>query len=81
MDNNKLKVLRDVNYKMYDTCNTCRFSMFENKNSDWGLCRLHIYYHLKHCKNNNLSINRYGYCDSFVKSQTAKNIGFFREFL
>ena len=79
MDQNKLKKLREIDYKINKSCDTCVFSSFRT-NNDYGFCMLHTYDHLKHTgENMPLSIFRFGVCPSYAKS--SDGLGAWSEFL
>lgn len=65
MDTNKLKVLQDIGYKVYRTCDLCEHSEFVGPNM-FGTCKIQTYDHLKHSDSTRkLSINRSGGCPKF----------------
>ncbi len=82
MDKNKLQVLRDIDYQVKNTCRTCKHS--EMSQDGWGYCNLHKYSHLKHTEAvSRLSINQFGYCSSYEKSDFKAqliSLGAFEEF-
>lgn len=64
MDENKLEKLRQLNYTIYRCCGICKHAEFAE--SDWSICLVHEYNHLKHSENvRHLSVNRYGHCNDF----------------
>ena len=64
MDRNKLKVLRDLGYKVLPTCGLCRHSSFPQ--NEWGTCSANKYQHLKHTgEMRDLSIHKSGTCPKF----------------
>ena len=64
MDANKLKVLREVAYKIGPSCGMCVFGKFPN--DDWGTCSAHQYDHRKHSgPPRQLSVHRLGECPTF----------------
>lgn len=81
MDKTKLKVLRDIKYRIPTTCNFCKHGYFEPK-TDFGDCADKGYVHEKHTGTHFLSISRYGTCPDFVldEDRTVSLHGF-REFL
>jgi hypothetical protein len=69
MDANKLKVLREIDYKIAPHCGICRHS--DLSSDGWGYCGLHKYEHLKHSEETSrLSINRTGSCSGFERDDT-----------
>ncbi|MFA5154795.1 MAG: hypothetical protein WC554_19775 [Clostridia bacterium] len=65
MDENKLKLLKEVDYKVVECCGICIYSKFEAER-DFGVCLKHSYLHKKHTEQiRNLSIYRYGKCNHF----------------
>jgi len=61
MDANKLTVLRDLNYTIKPSCETCAHS--DLSKDGWGYCNVHTYQHLKHSEEvSRLSIHRSGSC-------------------
>lgn len=81
MDANKLKVLRDLDYKVQKTCGLCAHGVFPN--NDWGTCQKHEYQHEKHTGDaRKLSIVRYGSCAEFEQyDQSGATLGAYQEFL
>ena len=77
MDENKTGKLREIEYTIRKTCNNCRYSFFIGDN--WGVCKKHTYYHLKHKEIRKLSINRYGYCKDW-EEMPYLDFGLFEEF-
>jgi len=67
MDQNKLKVLREVSYSIKPACGLCSFGQFrELEGGDFGTCYKFSYQHQKHTgEKRQLSIFRYGSCPSF----------------
>jgi len=62
MDANKLKVLREIDYKIPTTCETCAAS--DIGADGWGVCGVHEYKHLKHSELTSfLSVHRSGCCN------------------
>lgn len=76
MDKNKLKKLVEIQYKLHDCCGNCVHSKIK-KNSDFGICSIHNYFHLKHTNSKrNLSINRYGSCPEHIANNKSQWKGF-----
>jgi len=74
MDENKLKKLEDIGYKIKRTCALCKNSEFPSFTAIWGVCKIQNYSHLKHTDaNRQLSICRYGQCGKF---ELNENIDF-----
>jgi hypothetical protein len=66
MDANKREVLVEIGYKI-ESCGMCKHSEI-TPSTDFGVCGLYTYEHLKHAPVANLrqlSINRHGTCLSF----------------
>jgi hypothetical protein len=61
MDQNKLKVLQNVEYKVKRVCGNCMYADL-TPSTDWGTCTYHDYHHLKHNERRQLSIHRTGSC-------------------
>lgn len=67
MDNNKLKVLKEIDYSLSTNCGNCDNSFFKNKNVVFGVCKLHRYKHEKHTESEReLSISKDGLCRDHV---------------
>lgn len=67
MDQNKLKVLQEINYSIRSTCKSCFYS--DLSVDGWGYCNLHKYAHKKHSEaESRLSINELGHCSKYKKS-------------
>ena len=80
MDNNKLKVLRDINYSIPRTCGLCKHARLGHY--EWGTCEIQTYDHLKHGNERQLSISRYGSCAKWQENEAATyTLDRFREFL
>ena len=81
MDANKLKVLREIGYKVQRTCGNCSHSRFPN--DDWGTCGVWSYQHLKHSTDvRDLSIHRDGVCGHHEYDEAATVVlGAYREFV
>lgn len=63
MDENKLKLLKKIDYKIEGTCGICKFGRFANPAADFGTCDRHTYEHLKHSDSlRALSVFRHGVC-------------------
>jgi len=78
MDNNKLKKLRELKYSIRRCCGLCAHAKFNflDHGDVWGICMIHQYEHLKHTDRiRQLSINQFGYCDSFKWNKHIKNNG------
>lgn len=77
MDNNKLKVLKKINYKSTECCGTCVHARMA-KGYDFGTCKKFTYQHEKHSDTvRELSINRYGVCDKHAPDRTSEANAFF----
>jgi len=47
-DKNKLAMMREMNYRIVDSCATCRFGLGRHSNEGWGRCSQLSYKHDKH---------------------------------
>lgn len=73
MDQNKLKVLQEINYSIRSTCKTCSYS--DLSADGWGYCNLHKYSHKKHVESvSRLSINQFGHCSKYERSTMRTGI-------
>jgi len=72
MDQNKKIKLTAINYKIAPNCMHCSYGKFANYNSIWGTCKKHIYFHLKHKEERELSINRDGFCPHFNEDKSKE---------
>lgn len=82
MDNNKLKVLKTINYKISPSCMTCIHGTFKPM-TIWGTCAAKQYEHLKHADSKRqLSIHILGKCETGYKPDLNKiqDLGRFSEF-
>lgn len=81
MDATKLKVLRDLDYKVQKTCGLCIHGVFPV--NDWGTCQKHEYQHEKHTGGaRKLSIVKYGSCKDFKEyDSSGATLGAYQEFL
>jgi len=83
MDANKLKVLREINYTIPKTCETCVHS--DLSDDGWGYCGAHEYKHLKHSELTSfLSIHRGGSCKQYAFSENkvaVLGLHAFKEFI
>ena len=70
MDINKLKKLKDIKYSFSNICALCTYSKFPNNN--WGFCNRNFYVHKKHKNIRNLSVHKFGSCESFVRGLNAE---------
>jgi hypothetical protein len=80
MDENKKQVLKDIGYRVRQTCLCCKYSFITG---NWGTCHLYTYDHLKHNeKSRYLSVHASGYCARFVmKESFSFGIHGFQEFM
>lgn len=82
MDENKLKVLKEVGYVMYKTCDLCEH--FRQGASSFGTCKVHLYEHLKHNgPPREMSVNKSGGCPDWELDETAKegSLGHYIQFI
>lgn len=80
MDENKLKLLKEIEYKGLYCCGNCTYSQFKI-GSDFGTCSKHIYEHLKHSsKKRELSIYRYAKC-KYIKPQIKEEEKIFLDYM
>jgi len=64
MDLNKLDKLKEIDYEINPCCGLCIHGKFRME-TDWGTCDAHNYEHLKHERECELSINKFGFCKMF----------------
>jgi hypothetical protein len=65
MDQDKLRVLKEIHYEIKEVCGNCVHSKLSA--DGWGTCTLQRYVHQKHSESEReLSINRAGYCDQHL---------------
>ncbi len=79
MDDNKLKVLQDLPYRLRDVCSECKHGDFE-RGVDFGYCCDTTYDHLKHTGIHFLSIHRTGHCPKFQR-EAEHHLGAFAQFI
>lgn len=82
MDQNKLKVLHEIGYKINSSCLTCVHGQFKPSTS-WGTCAAKQYDHLKHADSRRqLSIHILGVCKDGFEADPIKiaNLDKFAEF-
>jgi len=66
MDENKLKVLREIRYRITPHCGICQHA--DLSADGWGYCNAHTYEHLKHSETESrLSVHQMGSCGSFIR--------------
>lgn len=82
MDRNKLKVLKEIGYKIPDACWNCKYSVII-KGNEFGQCQLFLYPHAKHTGEPRvLSVHRGGHCDQYERSESKTlHIHGFAQFL
>jgi hypothetical protein len=68
MDQNKLKVLRELKYRISPTCKTCRHGDFPLGN--FGYCAENTYEHAKHKETRFLSVHQDGFCEKYDRSES-----------
>lgn len=67
MDVNKLKVLKQIEYKLVECCDLCIYGDFK-QGQDFGTCKKFLYKHLKHTgEKRKLSIHKLGICNDYGK--------------
>ena len=85
MDENKIEKLRKINFTIKKCCGLCVHAQFNFLaiGNVWGDCMIHTYDHLKHSGEKQLSINQFGYCDSFEWNEFLVDSGLskWKEFL
>lgn len=70
MDKNKQLKLREIGYRVNESCGTCVHASFPN--DDWGTCGIHTYEHQKHnAEVSQLSINKFGSCPKYEAHPVA----------
>ncbi len=83
MDANKLKVLREIDYTIPKTCETCVHS--DLAADGWGYCGEHTYEHEKHSEDSSfLSVHRTGSCNKHELDENkvaVLGLHAFKEFL
>lgn len=81
MDQNKLKVLQEIEYKIPSVCSLCFHGDFPQ--NDFGTCKINTYAHLKHTGDvRNLSIHKLGSCAMFTEnSKEVAKLGTYGQFL
>lgn len=81
MDKNKLKVLREIGYKIPQSCSLCQHAEFQA--GGWGTCKVQQYDHLKHTgPARQLSIFAGGWCPKFdPDEELVGNLGSWAEFV
>lgn len=81
MDENKLKVLRELPYQVHKVCGLCKHGVFPQ--NDFGTCSRVQYEHKKHTgPARQLSIFRHGSCPHFeLKDEATWTLGAYVEFL
>lgn len=66
MDENKLRELHRIGYRLGPACGLCVHGRFVDGQA-FGTCRKHSYHHGKHSgAERELSVNRHGNCDQFL---------------
>ena len=82
MDQNKLKVLREIDYKLNKCCGNCQHSSFRG-GSLFGICKVNEYVHLKHTgEKRQLSVNYFGECEKYsIEKVFEKQLESWTEFL
>lgn len=66
MDQNKVKKLQEVGFKILSTCGRCKYGRFGNPDNFFGECARFTYDHLKHSRNpRQLSVHSAGNCGDF----------------
>lgn len=84
MDENKLKVLRDIGYEIRPCCGLCVHGTFRGIKDDFGSCAARTYDHKKHTGDaRQLSIHRAGLCNEKFELDEAKQgmLGAWAEFV
>lgn len=82
MDENKLKKLREIHYKIPKICQFCKHSQWESNHGYWGVCERTNYDHKKHTiSNREVSILRFGGCVLHEQGKDTLWLHGFKEFL
>lgn len=83
MDDNKLKLLKQVEYEVCRCCYFCAHSEPFRQGTDWSTCRRYKYQHLKHTGDlRQMSIVKFGVCSSFEPKDGARlELGAFAQFM
>jgi len=75
MDENKLKELNLIGYKVLNCCALCSFFEKGNvENSVFGTCSSNSYLHIKHNQVRKLSVSIFGYCTKFQLDKNKSNM-------
>lgn len=73
MDANKLKKLKEIGFTLKRTCATCEY--FNKGQDQFGTCRKHSYFHLKHQDFRELSVHSLGFCPDWKVSEYVDPVG------
>jgi hypothetical protein len=65
MDANKLMMLRQVKFTVQRTCYFCLY--VRKGSTDFGTCKKHMYYHMKHKERREMSVHSSGNCDKWER--------------
>jgi len=81
MDRNKVITLRQIGYKIRQSCGICTHGTF--REGFWGTCETHKYSHEKHTgEDRQLSIHRSGICEGFKPdAEISHDMRHYAEFL
>lgn len=82
MDENKLRVLKSIDYVVQRTCGGCKHARIPPE-VDFGTCTVYFYPHEKHSgEARQLSIHRSGICDRFQwNEKKLEALGGYQQFV
>ena len=80
MDQNKLKKLQEVEFRILPTCGRCKYGRFSNSGNFFGECAKFTFEHIKHNRNpRKLSVHSAGSCKDFA-DHPLEDLGKWNEF-
>lgn len=81
MDQNKVKKLQEVGFRILPTCSRCKYGRFATSNNFFGTCAKFTYDHQKHSQNpRQLSVHSSGSCE-FFETHPLETIEKWEEFI
>ena len=72
MDGNKLKKLKEVNWKIVKTCSSCKYGKFDS--SPWGLCAKLTYIHGTHKREHKVPAHVTATCNEWTSGATYESM-------
>lgn len=70
MDENKRKMLKEINYEVHKACGLCEHFVLAKEGQMFGSCARFGYSHLKHTEDiSRLSVTAFGSCPQWIPSQ------------